>query len=399
MRRKNLLVLSLVIILSLLVCKNVKASDVRGVTDKSIKIGLIGDHTGPASSVAMPAIKAIKNYIKYINESGGVHGRKLKIIEEDTRYSIPAAISAYKKLVYKDAIFAMQSVATGSSVNVIWKSVQKDKLPFVSIAMNDVTVKPYKRYIFIVSDVYSGQAKTLVDYIVNDLKLKKPRIGLVHPDSEAGKVDRKAVLERLKMYKMKPASIEILNTGSFDASSQVMSLKRAKVNCLLTVGYVPQPVVVLLRDMRKFGLKAPVFGSFGTCSEETIQGAGEAAKEFYAVSAMASWYDEGHGVAKMREITLKYHPGTEKPYRGKLYTQGWVDALVMIEGLKRTGRELNTEALIDAMETIKNFDTGGLCGHITYSSTSHKGGNTWKIFKADIASGKLIPLTGWRVPK
>ena len=73
--------------------------------------------------------------------------------------------------------------------------------------------------------------------------------------------------------------------------------------------------------------------------------------------------------------------------------------MVVTEGIDKAGRDLNAETFINALETLDNFDTGGLCGPITYTDTSYKGGDTWKIFKADIASGKLIPLTGWRVPK
>ncbi|MFH1624366.1 MAG: ABC transporter substrate-binding protein, partial [Pseudomonadota bacterium] len=218
----------------------------------------------------------------------------------------------------------------------------------------------------------------------------------IYPDNETGKVDLKAALERLKFYKIAPTSTQVFNPGSVDASSQIMSLKRDRVDHIILPGGIPQTATVLLRDLKKYRLNVPVFGSLATCAEEVIEMAGGAAKQFFAVSPTNSWYDEGPGLAKMREITLKDHPGTEKPYRGKLYTLSWLYAVVSVEGLKRSGREIDRESFIDKMETIKNFDTGGLSGPINYSSTSHKGGNTWKIFKADISTGKFIPLTEWR---
>lgn len=54
------------------------------------------------------------------------------------------------------------------------------------------------------------------------------------------------------------------------------------------------------------------------------------------------------------------------------------------------------ESLVSALESIKRYDTGGLCALITYSSESHKGGDSWKIYKADPAGGKFIPMTDWR---
>ena len=370
------------------------AEDVPGVTENSIKVGGILDQTGPAAIVSVPATQAIQSYFRHINDQGGINGRKIKLLVEDDRYAIPMALSAFKKLVFKDNVFILMGPTSSSALTALSRSIQKEKIPLMSLISPEITVKPFKRYMFIIQDIYPGQMNVLIDYILKDRNPKGPRIGLVYPDNEAGKVDLESALRRLKSYNLAPASKQVLNTDSFDASSQVMNLKRDRVDHIILPGSTPAPV--LLRDLKKYGLNVPVFGSYSLCSEEMIELAGDAAKQYFAVNAANSWYDEGPGLAKMREITLKYHPGTEKPYRGKVYTLAWVLATVTAEGLKRTGRDLNREAFIDALETIRNLDTGGLCGSINYSSTSHKGGNTWRIFKADPSTGKFIPLTGWR---
>ena len=82
------------------------AEKVRGVTGDTVKIGLIGDMTGPVTAVIVPMANGIKNYFKNINAQGGIHGRKVKVIHEDDRYSIPLTFAAFKKLVYKDKVLA-----------------------------------------------------------------------------------------------------------------------------------------------------------------------------------------------------------------------------------------------------------------------------------------------------
>ena len=67
--------------------------------------------------------------------------------------------------------------------------------------------------------------------------------------------------------------------------------------------------------------------------------------------------------------------------------------------MKRAGRNLDGEALVNSLEGMKSFDTGGLTGPIGYGPTDHSGGSTWKIFKAEPATGKFIPMTEWRSPK
>ncbi|MDY7032421.1 MAG: ABC transporter substrate-binding protein, partial [Thermodesulfobacteriota bacterium] len=97
------------------------AKEVRGVTDKTIRLGVILDHTGPAANVTLPIAQGIKTWARYVNEQGGIHGRKLEVLAEDDRYSIPAAISAYKKLVFKDRIFALCGPGSASFLPPLWR--------------------------------------------------------------------------------------------------------------------------------------------------------------------------------------------------------------------------------------------------------------------------------------
>jgi len=77
-------------------------------------------------------------------------------------------------------------------------------------------------------------------------------------------------------------------------------------------------------------------------------------------------------------------------------TLGWAVGVILEEGLKRAGRDLDEDALIRAFESLKNYDTGGLFNPLTFTSTSHKGGDSSRIYKADPILGKFVPLTGWR---
>jgi branched-chain amino acid transport system substrate-binding protein len=393
--RKIVFVLVTALCVFLTLSYNVSA-EVRGVTDKSIKIGVSIDMTGPAAGTCVLATEAMRTYTRYINDSGGVNGRQLNLIIEDDRYSIPPAIAALKKLVYRDKIFALIGPSSISQTNALWKSVQKEKLPTMSISLPEVAVSPFKRYLFVITDIAPGQAKVLIDYMIKDFNLKEPKVALVYPDTEAGKTDLAVAIERLKKYNITPVTKEVLAPGSIDAGSQVMNIKRYKANVIAHVGTIPSTTITLLRDSKKMGLKIPIFGSFAAMLGEEINAIGEAANQFYSVHAMSPWYGKGPGVEEMRKITLKYHPGTEKPYRGTFYTHGWILKTVMVEGLKRAGRNLDGEALVDALESIKDYNAGGLCAPITYSSESHKGGDSWKIYRADPAGGKYVPMTEWR---
>jgi branched-chain amino acid transport system substrate-binding protein len=394
---KNILVMfvTLFTVLTLFCVQPVNA-EVRGVTNKAIKIGIIFGITGPTASLGVQVTEAARTYVRYINDHGGVNGRQLELYIEDDRYSIPPALAAFKKLVYRDKVFTMIGPGSASCLNVLWKHIEKDKLPTMSIVMPEIAFSPVKKYIFGVMDIYPNQMRIIVDYMMKDFKLRDPKVAVVYPDTETGKIDLAPTIERLKKYNLTPVTKEVLNPGAIDASSQVMNIKRYQANAVIHAGTIPTTTVPLLKDLRKYGLSIPVFGSWGAMIAEDINLIGEAANQFYSVHATSQWDGEGPGVETMRKITLQYHPGTGKTPRGSMYTHTWICINMLVEGLKRAWKNLDEEALINALEGIKNYDTGGLCGPLTYTSASHKGGNSWKIYRADPIGRKWIALTGWR---
>ncbi|MDY6967405.1 MAG: ABC transporter substrate-binding protein [Spirochaetota bacterium] len=399
MRVENFLLFFLVT--TFLICINSFSfgASARGVTNDTLKIGIILDQTGPAANVSVPLTNAIKRYFRYINEQGGINGRKIKIIVEDDRYSIPMAIGAFKKLLFRDKILAMVGPTSSGSTITLLRHIKKEKIPTMAIPPNEKTVLPLKRYVFGVFEVYPNTIKTIIDYMIQDLKPKNPRVAIVYPDNETGKLDLVPAIARLKHYKLKPLTKEVLNPGAIDAAPQVMVMRRSKINNIVLCGFLPQPAGVLLRELKKFNVPASVFGNTAASSEEVMHMAKKAAKKYYAVSPFASWYDNEEGVEFMRKVTLKYAPGTEKPYRGKLYTFGWAIATVLKEGISRSGKKIDGERLVTSVESIKDFDMKGISGLINFSSTNHKGMNSAKVYKAEPESGKFIPVTGWKVTK
>ncbi|MDY6968831.1 MAG: ABC transporter substrate-binding protein [Spirochaetota bacterium] len=391
---RNIMFILVISLVPLFLVISVYAEDARGVTDSTIKIGGIADHTGPIATICKPIIEAFKNYTQHINDHDGINGRKIKLIMEDDRYSIPAGISAFKKLIFKDKALALLGPVSIGETKALYNQIKKNKVPCVPVVPDESAIKPFRRYIFIPVDFYDDEIAVVFTYIMKDLKNKNPKVGFVTADRESGKVVKRAAIKWAKIYNVK-LYIEILPASAMEATSQVLSLKRNKIDCLVVHHAIPV-TARLLKDLVKYGLRVPVFGTFPNTTEDTIKIAGNASKNFIGAHSFSSWYDESLGMKRVREITLKYHPGTEKPYRSKNYAVGWTMATILYEGIKRAGKNLNSESLVRGLENIKNLDTKGICGPVTYSSTSHKGLEFCKLFKADHLSNMLLPITEWR---
>ncbi|MDY7031591.1 MAG: ABC transporter substrate-binding protein [Thermodesulfobacteriota bacterium] len=370
--------------------------EARQVKGDVLKIGAIIDLTGPTSNVGVVMIEAYKNFIRHINEEGGLYGRKIKLIVEDDRYSIPAGIAAFKKLLFRDQVLALMGPISIGETKVLFRHIEKNKIPTLPWAPDKSIMDPYKRYIFPTNGFYDNEWGVILDYIMNELKPKNPKIALATVDVESGKVvkelaDKWAGFHGLKLHH------ETVSIDAMDVTSQVLTMKRAGITHIL-LHHVAPGAAAILKELRKFGMNIPLFGTSAACTEDVIRICGETSKNFWGASAYSSWYDDTPGMEKVREISMKYNPDAEKSYRIKSYSWGWVIPVILQEGLKRAGKDLDGDKLVSALETIRDLDTKGICGPITYTPTIHYGLNYNKIFKADPSSGKLDPMTDWRLP-
>lgn len=274
--------------------------EVRGVTDTMIKVGGILDQTGPsAGDIALPITEALRIYTMHINDSGGIFGRKVKFIVEDDRYSIPAGIAAFKKLLFKDMVLALVGPVSVGETKALFGQIDKLKVPTITGGPDESVVYPVKKYIFLPTNVYLDQIGVIFDYIINDLKPKKIAITFVYPDVESGKGGLVAT-KKWATYFNVDLNTEVLNLGALDATSQVMNIKR-KPPTHIIIHHGSAGAALLLRDLKKIGVDIPVYGIMPTCMEDTVRMAGSASKNYIGatppLTLVQSWrrsdQDEG----------------------------------------------------------------------------------------------------------
>jgi len=256
-------------------------------------------------------------------------------------------------------------------------------------------VIPLKRYVFTHTASYEDGLRVLVDYIINGLKVKDPKIAYLAPDLVWGKQGLDVVKERTKLHGIKLIDSQILGLSPLDATSEVLSLKRKGINYVI-VHNTAGATVALMRDAKKLGLNAVFLGSHPSCSDIAVKMAGASARNFYGVHSFNPWYSGVPGASKMAEVFSKYNPGKTIP--SIYYVQGWVSAMVFVEGLKRARKDLNNESFVGGIESIKGLSTGDLSEDMNYGKEKHRGSNSVKIFKADVEKGKLTAITDWIKP-
>jgi len=369
----------------------------RGVTKDMIKLGLILVKTGPVAALGLPNGQGMVDYMQYLNDQGGVHGRKIEVIWEDDSFEAPKSVAALKKLITRDNVLTV--ITTGGSQQTManLENINQYKLPNIPNALMKEFYEPFQPYIFAMGATYEAQYEVIVDYIFNDLKEKKPRIGVVYEKKEYGIKSMEAVKKRAKAYGVDLVSELVLPTGAVDASSQVLGFMNDKVDYVITCLLLP-PTITFLKTAEKYNYwPKHVFGFNWATDDMIVKACGEAAKHYIGVNFVGAWWDDSPGIKLVREIADRY----KRTDIGltSLYINGVGVSMLFGEAFKRAGKDLTPDSLKAALETFRGFSTGGVLPPVTYTSTSHAPPEMVKFFKADVANKRLVAITDWRKPK
>lgn len=369
----------------------------RGVTKDVIKLGLILVKTGPVATLGLPNGQGMVDYMQYLNDQGGVHGRKIEVIWEDDSFEAPKSVAALKKLITRDNVLTV--ITTGGSAQTManLESINQYKLPNIPNALMKEFYDPFQPYIFAMGATYEAQYETIVDYIFNDLKEKNPRIGVVYEKREYGIKSMEATKKRAKAYGVDLVSELVLPTGAVDASSQVLALMNDKVDYVVTCLLLPA-TITFLKTAEKYNYwPRHVFGMNWAADDMIVKACGEAAKNFIGVNFVGAWWDETPGIKLVRQIAEKYKR-TEIGLTS-LYVNGVGVSMLFGEAFKRAGKDLTPDSLKAALETLREYSTGGVLPPVTYTSASHAPPEMVRFFKADVANKRLISISDWRKPR
>ena len=395
MKKVKLMSLCLAIGFFLLSTALTNAQDLRGITSDSVKVGIITDTTGVVADYGRHLLMGVSDYLKYINEKGGIHGRKINLTHEDDQYKIPLAIASFEKLVTKDEVLAILHCGGTPQTMALLPKIEKEKVPVIPPGMLLPMYTPYKRYVFSYGSTYSNQIEVLIDYVINDLKVKAPKTAIVYWPVEWAKEGLRASKDRLKAYGVDPVGEIELPMGAVDASSQVLSMKRAGAEYVIIFTLAPG-IINFIKTAEKFDY-FPTYLTFTWCADDSIlKAVGKAAKIYYAGSMFGVWNDDSPGGKELREIAQKYGSSPKLP---TLYIQGYTTAAILVEGLRRAGKNVTVEKFVDALETLKDFDCGGMLSPMTYTPTIHKPSDYSKIVMADTEKLVFVPVTKWVKPR
>jgi branched-chain amino acid transport system substrate-binding protein len=360
-----------------------------GVTEKEVVIGSCAALEGPSSALGRQTVAGAKAYFSLVNDEGGVHGRKLHLISYDDSYDPTRTQACFDKL-QADKVFALGFfVGTPTAVKYL-PLAEESKIPLVGLFTGAQTLyTPLRHWVINVRASYYDETREQIDGMWDALGYKK--IGVIYPDDAFGAAVLDGVKEALKAHGAEPVAVASYERQTAKVDTAISSVRGASPQAVVVVG-PPNTVTPIVKHAHAVGWK-PLFLTVSFVgTEELITEAGDDADGMVVTQVVPPYYlTDLKTVALYRRALAQYAPA-ERPTFVSL--EGFVDAMVLVEGLKRAGKELTRDALIRGIESVHQLDIGlGPQLKLDYSAKDHKGFD--HVIPTVIRSGRPVPFTDW----
>ncbi len=359
-----------------------------GVTDNTILIGSCSALDGPAHFLGRQTVLGASAYLHTVNDEGGVFGRKIQLEAFDDSYDPEKAPACFKRMT-KEGVFALGFFVGTPTAKVYVPLAQADKIPVVGLFTGaQLLYEPLKHEIINVRASYYDETREQVDKLW-EANIRK--IAVIYQDDPFGKAVLDGVKLALQKHGATAAGLGTFTRNSIDVTEGLKEVMAARPQAVVIAGpYAPAAAIVKQAHMDGWRPQFLAVSFIGT--EEFIKEAGSDADGTIITQVMPP-YDrlDYPTVAKYRECLSKYSPGEAPTF---VSLEGFVDAMVFVEGLKRAGKDITREKFISGIESIHEMNFGlGPKLILNYGSSDHKGFDS--VYPTIVKNGQPALVTDW----
>ncbi|HUB44603.1 MAG TPA: ABC transporter substrate-binding protein [Acetobacteraceae bacterium] len=360
------------------------AQDVQGVTPTEVKIGTHTDLSGVTAMWGVNNSNAWRMVFDEVNAEGGVNGRKIDYIVEDSQYQVPRAVQASNKLLNRDHVFIM--VANGGTpMNnaTMPDQLAKNVANVFPLTSARSMYYPLNHLKFGLGSSYYDQMRAGVKYFVE--QRGKKTVCAMSQDTDFGRDVMDGARDELKALNVKLAAETLHKPTDVDFTASVAKLHDA--NCdLILVGGIVRDTVQIISAVRKTGWNVDMLGQAASYDQAVAAAPGGTTEGFYSMTPMlyVATSSTSPAVVAFRE-TYKKQFGHDPNFAAQI---GYTGAQVVVEALKRSGKDLTPDSFVAGMESIKDYHDIFGSPTISFSKEKHQGSN--ESFLCVVKNGQWV---------
>ncbi len=347
----------------------------QGVSANEIVLGSIQDLSGPLAGFGKQVRLGMMLRVDEVNEQGGVNGRKVRLLVEDSGYDPKKAVLAAQKLVNQDKIFAMVGhIGTAQNMAAMPVQFQKNVINFFPVTAARQMYEPFHKLKYSFAATYFDQMKIAVPKLIKEKGAKK--VCAMYQDDEFGLEVLRGAEEGLKDIGMEMAEKTSFKRGATDFSSQMQKL--ASTQCdFVVLGTIIRETIGGIATARRLGFNPTFLGSSAAYTDLIHKLGGPAMNGLYATMTVQNPYtDEASQPIRFwaNKYKTKYN---EDPTVFSVYGYNLVDTFLKASG--KAGKNLTTDSFIKAMDTmVVPPDIFG-SAEMSFSPTKRLGSNATRL--------------------
>jgi branched-chain amino acid transport system substrate-binding protein len=327
-----------------------------GISPTELVIGTHQDLSGPIKVWGIPVSNGMKMAVEEINAAGGINGRKLRMILEDSAYDPKKAVLATQKMIERDKIFAMVGPMGSAPVlaaqDILFDAgvLQLFPLTAAEFTFKFDPSKPQERLKFNNLLPYVESTRAALKYMVEAKDFKKPC--LMHQDDEYGKSVLDGFTQQLAAMKVAPASVTSYKRGASDFSAQIAKMKSDGCDMVM-LGTIIRETIGAMGEAKKLGWDVTFLGATPTNVLEVPTLGKDTVEGLYAASGFEIPYEDT-AKGKVKDWLANY----KKAFGIDANTQaiiGYNSIMTFAYYANKAGKDLTGQKMLDALESGDKF--------------------------------------------
>jgi branched-chain amino acid transport system substrate-binding protein len=354
---------------------------------ETIKIGAVFAVTGPAAFLGEPEANTANMVAEEINARGGIDGKKVELIIEDTQGDNTKAVNAVKKLITKDKVLAIIGPSRSGTTMAVIPLAEKYEVPLISCAAAEDIVVPVKKWVFKTPQKDSDAVKSIYTLL---RRHGVEKVGIITGLTGFGKAGRDQLIKYAPEFGLEIVADETYGARDTDMTPQLKKIGDSGAKALVNWSIVPAQTMVM-KNARQLGMTIPILQSHGFGNIKYAREAGEAAEGVVFPAGRLLIAETMRPVNCQKEPLLEYKKKYEEKFKDDVSTFGGhaYDAMLMVlNAIIEEGPD--SKSIRDYIETTKGFvGTGGV---FYFSPEDHNGLDVDAFEMIVVRDGKFYPL-------
>ncbi|MBU0483812.1 MAG: ABC transporter substrate-binding protein [Proteobacteria bacterium] len=352
------------------------------VAGDELVIGMSNAQSGPASALGQGLKQGAMVYFDKVNKAGGIHGRKIRMISYDDGYEPRNTVKNTQKLISEDKVFALFGyVGTPTSKAILPLISQEQIIYFSPFTGAEFLRNPVNRYVFNIRSSYFDEAEAQIEYLTTVAGIKG--IGLFIQDDAYGLAVKGGIMRALQKREMDLIGEGRYTRNTLDVSAGLNDLKKVNPKAISMVGTY-KAMATFIKEAKATGYNPSFFNVSFVGTDALIQELDGKGDGTLVTQVMPSPDDSGQQIVKQYRQDMGAAKESDLNY---VSLEGYIDAVVFVEILKKAGRDLTTDSFISAAEAL-NYKAGDIW--FSFSRDNHQA--LQKVYITKVAGGKAVSV-------